>query len=926
MKQLLLYITILQLFVICPSVLNAQRPQNKSLFSGTKQTGNNNSTQNVVVVKRNASMALKSEEQVQENDSCAYYLNITRRNGWFVGVGRNLTEKEIDKVTSYFKLSQINEYGHFTHVEAYDATNHPKCLAELFSNQLTIDTDKEGRSSDWQNLLQTITQLKINGNSEYAKMISAYDSGGNLIFVYMQEYNNEGYFIGHFTDSFGEPISLDDENKQRMFVYLTLDGNGYEKEIRQMQENLYYVANTNGAYATIFENNPDGTVKRAMSCDINGVPIIDKWGNCGYDAVYDEWGQIKYKRYFGDSYETKRLSSSMSEDDVMEILYSYDSYHRLLQKSFCKNEETSDSNGRKTPDTNQSGVHYYKYAYNELGELILIESYGKTGELVNNVNSYARVVYDIEDGGKKRTVTYYDKDGKFVNNEDKLCRNVKIYNTRNEIVEEFRFRGNYGHSTPSDTVLVYHSLKTPNSYNEFFHDNDSLIYNLQTTFNSKGEEIVYAFYDITGKPFFMKSLGFHRRETSCVSKNGIDTKEVLYYDENMSLAKVDSILEYNRIVYELDYNKKEEVVSQYNNRELLKRYGQIFSDQALQEVSGQFGFDVTGDRARTHLEDAYYYTVISSTTYHGRMDYMAGRNEFDEPSYVLEGEASSSVLYCIKQYSTSKDKFIYYDENYIEIPSDTRRKELRDSLYKVICIEVVDQKAKALGIKSGDLIIRYGDFYYPKSSIDRWKYMDWLHSETFIKADECKKMLVLRYDKNKKGFKVVEINLPTGTPYELGFNYMLNMCTDRERLRFDNAVSDYLQAKKIDKESFCTDEAHFGGRLVYLMRPYKISNTKFDNYVEGFRGDAIILAVKGKDSNGNEMKGSLLEGYSSINGTIKKVSEKENVIYYYTLDGKTVNTISLKKGNGACYTSSEFVDQNTYNKLKNLSEEIKGLK
>ena len=262
------------MFVICPSVLNAQRPQNKSLFSGTKQTGNNNSTQNVVVVKRNASMALKSEEQVQENDSCAYYLNITRRNGWFVGVGRNLTEKEIDKVTGYFKLSQINEYGHFTHVEAYDATNHPKCLAELFSNQLTIDTDKEGRSSDWQNLLQTITQLKINGNSEYAKMISAYDSGGNLIFVYMQEYNNEGYFIGHFTDSFGEPISLDDENKQRMFVYLTLDGNGYEKEIRQMQENLYYVANTNGAYATIFENNPDGTVKRAMSCDINGVPII----------------------------------------------------------------------------------------------------------------------------------------------------------------------------------------------------------------------------------------------------------------------------------------------------------------------------------------------------------------------------------------------------------------------------------------------------------------------------------------------------------------------------------------------------------------------------------------------------------------------------------------------------------------------------
>lgn len=850
------------------SFASAQR-SNLSLF------GNQRPTKKVYNVQRtpqpqqtkveiiHAPSIAKTEAHAQDADT-ARYLCLAKRFGWYYGIGRQLTLEEARHLPCYYRLTEPDSLGRFTHIEAVNGkgflTQNHTMSTYLVSRDDEGDT---GADSLWRAMLQTVVQWDVTpSEGTLPCMESGLDADGNLIYTYIMKSLNDSIVVGHYTDAFGEPISLRSGKNSAKYVQLVFDDEGRERKILYLDDNAYFKRNTDGAYMLQQDYDDRGNVSRLISCMMNGHPMLDDWGNCGYYAFYDDMGQIVRKYYVDEQMHPMRLPRKRAGAiDVMSRNFIYDGLR--LQREFYLTDI-----GEK--DHTKEGIHSRHWEYDEWGNVLRVTSHDESGALCNDHYGIAETCFEYDDSCHQIARYLLDKEKHFVNDSTGICL-VRGHDT-------------YTTTTGLDTLPVLqirfadHETKTIDYRKQRIH--------IVRT-DAKGRQTESSYYDLAMKPVEVDScfrlLTSYRQEGN------------RHIQEDVTYSFADTL----RTVTITDRNEATRLVQTFRGQTLLSSFGQTL-DSSLQDITGQFGYDALGYRARSHLEDALYYRVHSGTTYRGATSYMMGRNEYDEPSYVINSESSTSDVYCTKLFGADGKETLLDEDN----QPITDNAKFRRTLFRAYAIELQEQRAYDVGLRSGDIIVKYGEFYYSEPDSSIWTPRDQLQMETFLKRNVQKKLLLLRYDDSTKSPRLIDLTLPKGTPEELGFLIQTIYYTKREARRHRELVEAYLANSGRSQQEFSTDLRHFGTDTVTLVRPFKISTATMPSWRKGLRADVIVLGVMNLLLDGTQSYVGISDSQNKL--WEQTVGECDSTTIFFTENGRDVRQVTLPGTHSA--RSASFIN------------------
>lgn len=796
------------------------------------------------------------------------YTNVVNQYGFWKGIGRPLTKEQMRHVNTYYRLLRpvgSSASAPFTHMQIINsfgklATNrsYGPHLANPFGND-------DGISDLWRYKLETICQSEKISHDGILVQENMYDADGNLVLQYFPISVSKNHIIGHYTDAYGATALLRKDEECKC-ISIKLDENGYESEIAFVNEKGQFRRNNDDAFIKLFKKDKDGNVLYQMSADALGRPIIDKYGNCGWRYTYDRNGRIEKGSCINQYGIPMRMPQKQpNEDNVWNVKYTYDKWGNMVSQSFFDD--------KWEPDTAFNGVHRYIYAYNDRGLQTLCRAEGLHGELANFREDLAVWENLFDENGNLIFSESRNKDSLFCSNGD--CLSIYRYMDGNQVL-----RLDYNTTNGNDTILNYKKVSS-NSCDTVWNYIGNYI-NV-TLYDNKGRTKENVYYDLSMNP--INDSGVHKIEheylESCTQS--VHTECITNSIGMLADVSVKGYWrKYNIEVTEIDSVKRIQTISRFNGNSLLDKYSFEY-DEDFSSSCGLLYYDSIGYRGRSFKADALYYKAVPKRSVQGNITSWSGVNEFGEPSYILNGDWDNATLYCTDVVSDS----YYYDEKGDTIPRYAEaRREFKDSLYKSFCIELTDPVAIQHGLRTGDIIVRYGDWQYPVPSTNGRYYESLLALEAARKALDTKTMVVMRHDEATKTSRLIELQMPEGTPKELGFIYHMLYMTKKETTRYKDVVE--TQRPDVRLDAVNTDKD--GNENVRFVMPYKVGDASDKRmFMRGFQENAIVIAWEPHVGGTSYLFpcNSALYGHALTN-------ECDSVILHYTVDCKNVKRVVLQ--------------------------------
>ncbi|MCD8291718.1 MAG: hypothetical protein LUC91_09505, partial [Prevotella sp.] len=729
--------------------------------SGTKDT------------KKSVNKALTSSRQTQIAQSAmavkkdsAYFAEIVKKNGWWVGVGKKLTKEEASHQSTYYKLTKKNIAGNWTYIESFNGYGNPVSgLGTYLVNQ--FDDNDQGANKEWKEKLKTVCKWEFIGDATGKEVIQerGLDNDGNVIYIYSPMKVGDNEYTGSFTDSWGMPVflrtdSLGNDAGYANVMHITLDDRGFEVLCTYTDRFGFPQKDSDGAYGTKREYDDDGHVTLVASLNIVGDRIIDDAGNCGWEVVYENGARLYQIAHDAEWKPILMPDTRKDGNGVYGWKYKYDEWGRMTEQMAI------DADGN--PDTEKTyGFNKIVYQYNDHGYIVHQAYYDKNGNLIRGDSlGIAEMEGEYSPKGNLLSAIYKGADGKYVNNNydgDMYCKRIFTCNE-----DESAYTSQMDYISNADSLELYFEYYRDKSGNEL-----RKWYNLDLqridSVDSKGRNILVAYYDMNNRPATVTNGPWHKYITKYVDLEGklIETDVKLDTDDNE--------LESN--TYFTDSIAHTVTVSLNSNGVCYQNHVVEYSAD-MSEIIKQWDITPYGELARVGYIDNLYYTCDANHTMYGEFSSLVGRNEFDEPSYLTplwEG----GTPYFFLSYNKNRET-IYYDEYGKEIPKE-KMGTFKRNLPKAYCIEVTDTAiAYPLNLRNGDIIISYGDWM---TNEDLNSDLDYFYLETILQANKPKQVTLLRHNIEEKTSEIVKVKLPVGKTSDLGF-YPHKICyTQKEKQR-----------------------------------------------------------------------------------------------------------------------------------------------
>lgn len=722
---------------------------------------------------------------IQATNDSVFYLNVTKRNGWPVGIGEPLKKEELSHIPVYYVLSNKNSNGNWTFMRAYNAygnltTNH-SWGAYILNQNNEYDS---GANSVWKEKLKTVCQWEYIGDTHGKEVIQerALDEDRNVVFCYNivkiseNKKDSSSVYSGSYTDGFALPIfmrtdSTGNHKGQANFVQVKRDQRGYETLFAFTDETGHIRLNKDGAYQTSKDYNENGIQIREASLDLVGNQMIDDYGNCGWLYEVDDYGSILKASYFGKNNEPIKMPGTMGSNQVYGYEFKYDKYHRETDRWYL------DSIGKHS--INEYGVYHSVSEYNNHGERICYSNYDKDDKLIGSDEyGIAKVVTKYDDNGNLLLVEWRNNDEQLINGYGDFCQRIMIYDKNGETLSQIDYK-----KDDNDSKIKNFEFESDGKGNEIRRWYTDGYYRVDSV-DIKGRVTLEAWYDINDQPIARpddERNAWHKHTKVYDDENNIEIEEWFdtdgnpYYNTDYSLSN-----NYNRSVDETDAVRRILTNTQYLNPfGLVQKFQKQFDEDG--NIIAQWDVTPYGDQARVGWWNNLHYKCNVTYTMYGEMKDMIGVNEFDEPAYLVSLNDDGEVYYY-------NDMGNYYDEHMNVIPSDSMQL-FKDKLPKAFCIEVTDTTiAYPLGLRNGDIILSYGDW---STAEDLRTNLDYFYLETILKNNTTKNITLLRHDVSAKTSSIIVKNLPEGKPSELGF-YPHQICyTQKEAFRLRDAGHRY---------------------------------------------------------------------------------------------------------------------------------------
>ena len=891
-------LTILVWSLIDVAEISGQNRKSDSTLKPVEETEHENQTKR----KKQKSTSEKPKAQMQKDSildvlalpDTVFCRNVTKKNGWFVPV--HVISKEVTKhLSGYFRLTEKDKYGIYHHLECMNS-NGKLSANQSLGTYVALSGD-DVLSESWSSKVAKISQERcvVDPSGRVIREM-AYDKNDNLLFTFTPVQISDDTYIGSYTDENGLIANLrKGKDAQNTLVMIKRDSRGYEVEVKLIDENGVNLRNRNDAYIWMYDYDNLGRQVRQWSADENGNPMIDNATNCGTVQQYDPKTGLSMGYYsIGTDFKPLRFSHNQLMDlsqTFVECRYTYDQWGRI------KTETYFDENGR--PDSTLAGQHQICYERDSMGHITCTYARDLRGNLTQVSDTpglfYIRRNYD-RDGNVVLFALLGSDSCTFINNNSDLAYNISTYDAEGNYVIDKEYtaidngrRLKLKYSNTPDTL--YGSVKRQVWYEE----------NVTTVMFKNEEGLITARMHYTPQdslPMIDPRRGYFSYRRVFYNRPKTYSWEYWYRDTEGNLVdpKID---DFAHTYYFRDSLTMLNQSSSWQADGTLRERFSTSLRESETEDNIQRSYNFAGVNARVgNNAGLYYYKNAARINQLGNKYLLIYYNEWGEPSYAN----TTTRAYCAKRYKQEQ----YLDENMHPIED---RYKLMDSLPKALVVGVTDSIGYQLGLKDGDVIMRYGDQLYGDSALTV-DGLTMIELEEIIKASTKKTIYVMRHQVAQGRSEMLQIMLPKGKMSELGFTYHPICYTERERKRYEQVYGQNVLILE-DKAK----KAHESEEEIIIFRPIKVDTEYGKPYYQmGIKDPAIILRRRCRDKSWQigdsvidfkklaiEDGPMILDILSTIDGHIETYTFNRNGFYtleceynYATVSEKLMNKL-LKK-------------------------------
>lgn len=780
-----------------------------------------------------------------------YCIQTKKQHGWFAPV-RIITKEEASHRNLTYRFTHRNSQGNWCKMELIDGYGNYTTggMSPYILKVHSADTDTLA-NKDWVEKIKTgcIYEFIADPTGKNVIQERVYDKDMNIIYTYSRtpigtDSLGHNKYVGSYKDSYGLPAEMrkdtTDTYTYGTLVMLTEDVWGNDSIIEYMDAKGLKKPNSDGVAMEVFICDKDGHPLKQQSRDSDGKLIIDNWGNCGIEYVWNPDHTMASATYMDDKWKPMRLPqlrTTGGKDNVIQAKYEYDEYGRQKEESFY----TSDGK----PDVNSQGIHKSILFYDKHGNVIECKYLDLNDNLVGNEEEWA--IYRAEYDKKGNPIGIYG----FNPLGQPYYREIIKYNNRGNIV----FNEGFTIKDGQETMAFRREITPEYEHNIWGGDGTQRIDSL----DSKGRIISRTYLDLHGSPIFDNDAGYHKEVRKYLdndSKTEIITKR---YDVRGNLCgthpyniyKEDSVA---LTSLHLNYNANGNLIGA-----CLQRMDSSFNKPLVQSDVNCYG---TVCRAGNEESGVRYYNGKVAYSQKGEFTGIIGRDEFDEPDYIIAG----SEVYYYRAYK--KTTRIEYDENNQEI---TDFEQFCNDCPKIMSIEITDSSAYKLGLRDNDVIVSYGDYIWPMNDIIN--YHDFRTKwalDCVLDSSTSKKMVVFRINPQTLEYGIVEIDNLKGYPSELGFLTHVRFLTQRQYRRIKHTIhKEILSGNPSISEIDFAIKYRKGDKYIIVGIPDMYRSERLQPYAQQITDPTILLGsnIKEKVVNWN-----ITEGIDSLMNFFNKSS------------------------------------------------------
>lgn len=448
---------ILQALAVCS--IAAQAQVDSDVINRVKEREKNisgkNKTNNKKVTKKSTTTSVNEYNNVispnvspavaNQSDS-AYYLHVTRRHGWYVGIGPKLTKEHASHLPCYYKLSNKNQKGNWTLIQSYEGSGNLTTYNDINTYLINkYDTQDEGANSEWRNKLQEVCQLVSIASYDGKNCIQeqGLDKKGNVVYSMIITQIGPNNFGCTYINQWGQPVYMRTDNEgndlgNASYVEVVRDSMGYDMQIRYFNRNGFPVKNRNGSYMLGYIRDKNGNAVKAIPQDLLGNPMIDDWGSSSEKNTFDKYGNKLISRSFGLDGEPAQSRGTYG------FWNKYDGYGRLI--------ETGDLDEKGNKCSDKDDVFKYVFEYNNDGSYKNYAKIDRKGRAIkdnlddisdtlemDSLEDYEEIIHTTASTDDNRTSEHQEQSISLNNNEE---RDSTVYDPITRSVTTYKFKGN----------------------------------------------------------------------------------------------------------------------------------------------------------------------------------------------------------------------------------------------------------------------------------------------------------------------------------------------------------------------------------------------------------------------------------------------------------------------------------------------------
>lgn len=820
------------------------------------------------------------------NDT-VFAIQTAKQHGWFIPNGI-ITKEQVSHRYSSVMFTGKNKQGHWTKVEtinAYGGHSKGQFLPYILRNG-GVDNSA---NSEWVKKLENNCIIELIADPQGINVIQerVYDDHQNLLFVYsrtpigLDEHGKREY-IGTYKDMYGLPAEM---RKSEGYTYGTIvkiieDTWGNDSIMEYLDAKGVNKLNADSVYRSVHIHDKNGQELRFGSQNEKNEYVLDSWGNCGVIQTWNEDHTMASAMYTDNKWNPMIMPSEKSREKcgVVQVIYKYDNYKRVIEEKFV------DEVGN--PMANIYGTHTINYKYDDKGNQI--ECYGL--DLVGNLstisdNEIAKYTNVFDENGRELSLSLWDKQMQLVESDNFISKRETRYDSEGKMTQTTEY------SAKNGIPLISYQYQEDNRVKKWTYKDWYQIDSLDI----KGRTTSEWFYTSDHKLFNCDDgWAYKKRTYKDIGHTTISTEE--FFDSGLNpiscsgftkIVCIDDSINQTSQYYKYNFDKLTECYKRLSNLTSVLPYGQ----------SDTNGFGVTcrsgGASGVRHYNAEVLWAPYPDRVTGINISSLIAKDEFNEPDYLVSDDGT--IYYYQKN---QKRGNIRFDANNNEIEDGSK---FKDSLPKIMSIEVTDSSAYKIGLRDNDLIICYGKYSVNLDEIITCSDFrrDWA-VRSVLDATDSKRMVVFRIaDASNNEYGLYEIKNLSGTCSELGFIPHMRFLTEKQKNRITEVIKkEESKSNPLISSSDIKGKNYVEGDNMILMTCTDLyRNIRNEPYGSTVKDAAILLGtcVKDRHLKWSVDKENSTSSFEEILGTRwYKAAKYPTWQFYFTTNNKDIIPLSIE--------------------------------